>query len=164
MNSLFLITLHVLLGYHIGDATGPGSGDHFNSLKVSTAFLCPSTKPIPKKSRPSHFIFLPSQQKAYREEVDASSFWSLSAKKKGYQFGDITKGLINSITGESEYKFGDLSKHLDREAKARVAQLHNKTTYEFGDLARYLDQSSKQKKRRLREQEAGYFGGCPKQH
>lgn len=87
----------------------------------------------------------------------------LSAKKKGgYQFGDITTGLINSITGESDYKFGDLSKHLDQQAKARIAELHNKTTYEVGDLSRYLDQTAKQKLSEWTEKERYEFGDVTK--
>jgi len=88
---------------------------------------------------------------------------ALSAKKKkGYQFGDLTKGLVNSVTGKSEYKFGDLSKHLDQQAKTRIAELHNKTTYEVGDLSRYLDRSAKQTLSEWTEKERYAFGDVTK--
>ena len=62
----------------------------------------------------------------------------LNEKKKGYQFGDITKGLINNITKKDKYEFGDLSKHLDSKVKENIASLTNKNEYEFGDLTKYI--------------------------
>ena len=160
MNSFYLIIFPALLSHYLSDAIGPGRREGFIHRNVSPAFLHSPTQPTQKISQTLN-IFLPSQPNVQKEKID-TSFWSLSAKKKGYQFGDITKGLINSITGESEYKFGDLSKHLDREAKARVAQLHNKTTYEVGDLSRYLDQASKQKLSEWTEKERYEFGDVTK--
>lgn len=58
--------------------------------------------------------------------------------KRGYQFGDITKSLINKITNKDEYEFGDLSRHLDSKVKERLAEINDKNNYEFGDLTRYL--------------------------
>ena len=62
----------------------------------------------------------------------------LNEKKKGYQFGDITKSLINKVTKKDKYEFGDLSKHLDSKVKENIANLTNKNEYEFGDLTRYI--------------------------
>ncbi len=59
-------------------------------------------------------------------------------KKRGYQFGDITKSIINKITDKDEYEFGDLSRHVDAQVKSRIANLNEKNSYEFGDLSRYL--------------------------
>jgi hypothetical protein len=63
-----------------------------------------------------------------------------NSKKGGYQFGDITKSLINKITEKDKYEFGDLSKHIDSKVKDRLAKLSNKNEYEFGDLTKYLVQ------------------------
>lgn len=59
-------------------------------------------------------------------------------KQKGYKFGDMTKSFINKITNEEEYEFGDLSKHLDKQVKSRIATLNNKEEYKFGDLTKFL--------------------------
>lgn len=44
----------------------------------------------------------------------------------------------------SEYKFGDISKSIDKAAKNKVAELRGKETYEFGDLSRYIDEKVKE--------------------
>mmetsp|Transcript_23733 Transcript_23733/g.27448 ORF Transcript_23733/g.27448 Transcript_23733/m.27448 type:complete len:332 (-) Transcript_23733:66-1061(-) len=75
--------------------------------------------------------------------ISQSSQTTLEArgdKKKGYQFGDITKSLINKITHNDEYEFGDLSRHIDNQIKDNIAKLNNKNKYEFGDLTKYIVQ------------------------
>jgi hypothetical protein len=81
-------------------------------------------------------------------------------KKRKYQFGDITKSIINKITDQDEYQFGDLSKHVDSQIKSRISQQLNTNTntnttnnntanskeYQFGDLTRYLVQDFTQHK------------------
>lgn len=62
----------------------------------------------------------------------------LNEKKKGYQFGDITKGLISKVTKKDKYEFGDLSRHLDSKVKENITTLTNKNEYEFGDLTKYI--------------------------
>lgn len=126
----------------------------------STPTLVPSIVRVGDKDHPyaSHY---PSRSIRNIHTLKTTS--ALSAKKKkGYQFGDLTKGLVNSVTGKSEYKFGDLSKHLDQQAKTRIAELHNKTTYEVGDLSRYLDRSAKQTLSEWTEKERYAFGDVTK--
>ena len=62
-----------------------------------------------------------------------------------YEFGDLSRWLdrsakakVNELTGESEYKFGDLSRWLDKSAKGKVAELSSKDQYEFGDLTKLI--------------------------
>ena len=62
-----------------------------------------------------------------------------------YEFGDLSRWLdrsakakVNELTGESEYKFGDLSRWLDKSAKGKVAALSSKDQYEFGDLTKLI--------------------------
>ena len=42
-------------------------------------------------------------------------------------------------------KFGDISKGLDKRAKARVNQLTGNKDYKFGDLSRWADSQVKEK-------------------
>jgi hypothetical protein len=66
------------------------------------------------------------------------------AEKKGYEFGDLTKGVlgkftdrVKSVTGKDKYEFGDLSKWLDAKSKEKVGAFTNKTDiYQFGDISR----------------------------
>jgi len=62
-----------------------------------------------------------------------------------YEFGDLSRWLdrsakakVNELTGESEYRFGDLSRWLDKSAKDKVAALSSKDRYEFGDLTKLI--------------------------
>ena len=66
-----------------------------------------------------------------------------SRRARRYEFGDLSRWLdrsakakVNELTGESEYKFGDLSRWLDKSAKDKVAELSSKDQYEFGDLTK----------------------------
>lgn len=59
-------------------------------------------------------------------------------QKKGYQFGDVTKGLINSVTGKKEYDFGDLSRWIDAQAKNTAKEFTKKQEYEFGDISKEI--------------------------
>jgi hypothetical protein len=61
-----------------------------------------------------------------------------SQKKKEYQFGDFTKGLINGVTGKDEYEFGDVSKWLDRQAKQKAEEFTCQEEYQFGDISREI--------------------------
>lgn len=69
-----------------------------------------------------------------------------NGKKKGYRFGDLTKSLIGGsvekITGKP-YEFGDLSRHVDKNIKEKVAEITGKDEYEFGDLSRFVDKQIK---------------------
>ena len=65
--------------------------------------------------------------------------------KRGYQFGDLTKGIIkqfgnsvNNLTGKEEYEFGDLTKWLDQKAKSDVKEFTNQETYHFGDISKEI--------------------------
>jgi hypothetical protein len=78
-----------------------------------------------------------------------SSSWSSSTcwaekEKGGYQFGDMTKGVlgkfteqVNSVTGKEKYEFGDLSNWLDQKSKEKVGTFtnNNKSDYQFGDIS-----------------------------
>jgi hypothetical protein len=63
---------------------------------------------------------------------------TLSREKKGYQFGDLTRSLINGVTGKDDYEFGDLSKWLDSQAKQKTGEFTNKEEYKFGDISREM--------------------------
>jgi len=65
---------------------------------------------------------------------------------KGYQFGDITKGLlkkassaVNQVTGKDEYTFGDLSRWADARVKQRINNITGEDEYEFGALSKWAD-------------------------
>lgn len=73
-------------------------------------------------------------------------------KKKGYQFGDISRFLaksasnkISQVTGKDKYEFGDLSKWIDQRVKDKVTDWTGKERYEFGDLTRWVDQAAKER-------------------
>lgn len=78
--------------------------------------------------------------------TDTKSVGTFSAtEKNGYQFGDITRGVlgrlqssVNSLTGKEKYEFGDLSKWLDQSAKKRVQQFTQRPNYRFGDITKEL--------------------------
>ena len=60
--------------------------------------------------------------------------------KAGYKFGDITKGIVRSVTGKQKYEFGDITKAIDRKLK-ESGKHHSKTVndpYVFGDVTREL--------------------------
>ena len=72
--------------------------------------------------------------------------------QKGYQFGDITKGLLkkassaaSKITGKEEYQFGDLSRWADSQIKQRINNITGEDEYEFGALSRWADSVVKAK-------------------
>ena len=74
-------------------------------------------------------------------------------EKKGYQFGDLTRGIlgrvqadVNSLTGKDEYEFGDLTRWMDQQVRASVLSFTNRPNYQFGDI-------SKELMRRLRQGE-----------
>ena len=48
-----------------------------------------------------------------------------------YKFGDMTKGALKSVTGKDEYKFGDVT-------KGAVKSVTGKDEYKFGDLSKSL--------------------------
>ena len=54
-------------------------------------------------------------------------------EKKGYRFGDITRGLLKK---SSSYKFGDISRWLDKKSKEQVSKFTKKEDYQFGDMSR----------------------------
>jgi hypothetical protein len=67
--------------------------------------------------------------------------------KRGYQFGDLTKGLVRkfgqsvtSLTGKEEYEFGDLSKWMDQQAKSKVKKFTKNPNgeYQFGDISKEI--------------------------
>ena len=66
-------------------------------------------------------------------------------KKKGYQFGDISKSVfksfgdnVNKLTGKESYEFGDLTKWVDVKAKEKVNEYTEKEQYEFGDITKTI--------------------------
>lgn len=76
---------------------------------------------------------------------DAVLFLDQNGKKKGYQFGDISKAIgkrlvsrVNDLTGKEEYEFGDFSKWIDSKVKDKVNDMTGKEMYEFGDLTKEL--------------------------
>ena len=81
-------------------------------------------------------------------------------KKKGYQFGDITKNLVSKVTKKDDYEFGDISKAIDKTVKEKVATLSgkDKDSYEFGDLSRLLDSRVKEQLNDFTNQTSYEFG------
>jgi hypothetical protein len=51
-------------------------------------------------------------------------------------------GSVEKITGKP-YEFGDLTRHVDKSVKEKVADLTGKDKYEFGDLSRFIDSQIK---------------------
>lgn len=43
---------------------------------------------------------------------------------------------MNDLTGKKEYRFGDLSKYLDSQAKDKVANFTGNSTYKVGDISK----------------------------
>lgn len=65
--------------------------------------------------------------------------------KKGYRFGDLTRGVLKKVQGDgsssssfSSYKFGDISRWLDKKAKEGVSTFTNKKDYKFGDMSKEI--------------------------
>ena len=89
-----------------------------------------------------------------------------SGRKKGYRFGDFTKSIIGGsverITGKP-YQFGDLSRHVDKSVKEKVADLTGKDEYEFGDLSRFVDQQIKGKVNEFTGKDAYKVGDISKE-
>lgn len=59
--------------------------------------------------------------------------------KRGYRFGDLTRGLLKKVqedSNSSSYKFGDISRWLDKQAKAQVSKFTKKENYQFGDMSK----------------------------
>lgn len=86
-------------------------------------------------------------------------------KKKGYQFGDITKNLVSKVTKKDDYEFGDISKSIDKTVKEKVATLSgkDKDSYEFGDLSRLLDSRVKEQLNDFTNQTSYEFGDISKE-
>jgi hypothetical protein len=82
-------------------------------------------------------------------------------KKKGYQFGDITKSLIGSrvekLTGKP-YEFGDLSRSIDASIKDSINSLTGKDDYQFGDLSKWVDSQVKKEVNKFTKQQRYQFG------
>ena len=83
--------------------------------------------------------------------------------KRGYQFGDFTKSIVNKVTGKDEYQFGDLSRWLDLQAKRKVNELTDKNEYEFGDLSRWIDARVKENVNAFTGSEDYQFGDVTKE-
>eukprot|EP00551_Chaetoceros_affinis_P010495 CAMPEP_0203666938 /NCGR_PEP_ID=MMETSP0090-20130426/3866_1 /ASSEMBLY_ACC=CAM_ASM_001088 /TAXON_ID=426623 /ORGANISM="Chaetoceros affinis, Strain CCMP159" /LENGTH=396 /DNA_ID=CAMNT_0050530951 /DNA_START=103 /DNA_END=1293 /DNA_ORIENTATION=+ len=110
---------------------------------TSAAFLLPPrllhTSSSSNSNTYSHHHHDHRQRQRQRQRRRPTTFLNdKKPKKEGYQFGDITKSLINKVTNKDKYEFGDLSKHLDSKVKERIAKLNDKNEYEFGDLTKYL--------------------------
>lgn len=91
----------------------------------------------------------PGDKDGEKKSTDANN-------NSGYKFGDITRGVlgklqsrVNSLTGKSQYEFGDLSKWLDAQAKEgaikldqavknQVQQFTQRPDYKFGDITKEL--------------------------
>jgi hypothetical protein len=80
--------------------------------------------------------------------TSASSSDGSGSRRKGYQFGDISRFLakqaaaqIKKVTKKDKYEFGDLSRFLDRQAKQRVSGWTGNDEYEFGDLTKFVASS-----------------------
>jgi len=70
---------------------------------------------------------------------------STALYSEGYQFGDITRGLlgraskdVSKLTGKETYEFGDFTRWLDQEAKKKVAEFTDQPDYQFGDISKTL--------------------------
>lgn len=62
---------------------------------------------------------------------------SSSDSKRGYKFGDLTRSVLEKAgVSSSTYKFGDISRWLDKAAKEKVSKFTNKENYQFGDMSR----------------------------
>ena len=86
-------------------------------------------------------------------------------KKKGYQFGDLTKNLISKVTKKKDYEFGDLSKAIDKSVKEQVATMSgkDKDSYQFGDLSKLIDSKVKEQVNDFTNQESYQFGDISKE-
>ena len=94
------------------------------------------------------FVVLPTYNEYFRA-VRLSMAKEDADSKRGYRFGDLTRGLLKKVqedSGSSSYKFGDISRWLDKKAKEQVSKFTKKENYEFGDM-------SKEVIRRLKEGE-----------
>lgn len=80
-----------------------------------------------------------------------------------YKFGDLSKSVVNSITGKEEYEFGDISRWMDQRAKSAVNELTGKDEYRFGDLSRFADATIKEKLNNFTGQEEYQVGDVSKE-
>jgi len=124
----------------------PAFSDHVLVPLTPIAFVHPSNRGREKYN--NVFATATSRYHVYNHDTFRGTFacTKLFDKKKdagGYKFGDFTKGLMKKVTKKEDYKFGDLSRHLDSVAKQTVADFTKKEKYEFGDLSRYVDSKVK---------------------
>lgn len=104
-------------------------------------------------------------QARIRTKLFASQDGNNNSKKKGYQFGDITKNLISKVTNKDDYEFGDLSKAIDKTVKQKVATMSgkDKDSYQFGDLSKLIDSKVKEQVNDFTNQESYQFGDVTKE-
>lgn len=94
-----------------------------------------------------------------------------NGKKKGYQFGDITKSFAKNVSSTAEsskkkgYQFGDISKSLGKKFAAKSNELTEKEgEYEFGDLSKWIDGKVKENVNKFTGKESVYeFGDLTKE-
>lgn len=86
-------------------------------------------------------------------------------KKKGYQFGDITKNLVSKMTNKQGYEFGDVSRAIDKTVKEKVATLSgkDKNSYQFGDLTKLVDSRVKDQVNEFTNNDNYKFGDISKE-
>lgn len=71
------------------------------------------------------------------KKVKGDESSSSSDSKRGYKFGDLTRSALEKAgVSSSTYKFGDISRWLDKVAKEKVSKFTNKENYQFGDMSR----------------------------
>mmetsp|Transcript_36141 Transcript_36141/g.81221 ORF Transcript_36141/g.81221 Transcript_36141/m.81221 type:complete len:210 (-) Transcript_36141:685-1314(-) len=121
---------------------------------------------VPKAFSWHQPIFRPRPFAATLKAQGDDGLWKrLSGSPEPYKFGDLSKLIdkkvktsINKVTGKDEYQFGDLSYWLDKNAKDSVKKLTGKDDYEFGDLSRWVDARVKDKVNEFTGQEIYVFG------
>jgi len=146
------------------------------TLLLVIAILCDSTNAFSNLRKKS--ICGDGASVVYSTIEYPSLFWSkrysfivLRAKdeKKGYKFGDFTKGLTKSLIGKNveritgkPYEFGDLSRTIDSSIKDKVTDLTGNEEYEFGDLSRWADSKVKAQVNEFTGEDSYKFGDITK--
>jgi len=114
-------------------------------LRSASAFLPSSNRIRITSTRNCQGIRLETFLFADNTSSEGSNNSLSQKKKKGYQFGDISKSVfksfgdnVNKLTGKESYEFGDLTKWIDVKAKEQVNEYTEKEQYEFGDITKTI--------------------------
>eukprot|EP00977_Amphora_coffeiformis_P014151 scaffold3882_cov164-Amphora_coffeaeformis.AAC.19 len=165
--SLFISLFFVIHRNHVTTAFGPRHElRHVTWKRAASVPPPPSPPPVDARgtaARHTTATRLPTRQSrrfttflflALSPDKNATAILNRQPqkKKRGYQFGDLTRNAVailasnnnnnNGDDGAEEYKyqFGDVSRYIDGRIKERINTLTGKESYQWGDLTSWATQ------------------------